>query len=72
MNYTEYRKQFQTAEEFNRGFGQLPEKEVKVLISAEDCPAFVKACMITAWNRARQEYLKKRSAEICKTDTQEI
>lgn len=71
LNYTEYRSHFKTVEEFNRAFGQLSEEEAEAFISAGNYPTFIKACMITAWSRARQEYLKKRSGEKCKTDIRE-
>lgn len=58
MTYTEYRKSFKTVDEFRKAFGQLPEDDARSMIAADNCPNFIKACLITAWRSAHQEWLK--------------
>lgn len=55
MTYSEYRKQFDTAEEFLAAFGRLSEKEACRLIAAEPGGTTVKACAMMAWRRAKRE-----------------
>ncbi len=58
MTYTEYRNSFKTVEEFKKAFGQLPEKEARSIIVADNCPTFIKACIITTWRALHQEWQK--------------
>lgn len=55
MTYSEYRKQFKSAEAFKNAFGRITEKEARALISAERTSATVKAAMMSTWRMARKE-----------------
>lgn len=55
MTYGEYRNRFETVGDFMRAYGKLPEDEVRALIDSGDSPGFIKACMFTAWRRAKEE-----------------
>ncbi len=56
MTYSEYRRSFATTEEFIQAFGKLSEEEANDLISAANVPKHVKACMITTWRKAKDQY----------------
>lgn len=64
MNYTEFRQAFDTDAEFREALGKLTEAEAKALISAGDQPTLIKACEMTTWRSAREEYLKSAGQTI--------
>ena len=56
MTYSEYRAKFRSVEKFRREFGKLTEDEARALIDAERCAIHIKACMMSTWRSAKEEY----------------
>ena len=54
MTFSEFRKSFISYEDFMLAFGQLSNEEAHALINAEEASPSIKACMITAWQKARK------------------
>lgn len=66
MTFSEYRAKFRSVEKFRREFGKLTEDEARALIDAERCAIHIKACMMSTWRSAKEEYeatLKNKSAD---------
>lgn len=66
MTYSEYRAKFRKTETFRRAFGKLSEDEVHELLKHEHCANFIKACIMTTWRSAKEEYeasIKGQSAD---------
>ena len=61
MTYTEFKGSFNTVDEFRKAFGKLPEEQARMLVFAENQPAFIKAAMMTTWQDSRREYLEGSS-----------
>ena len=56
MTYSEYRAKFRSADKFRREFGKLTEDEVHELLKHEHCANYIKACIMTTWHSAKEEY----------------
>ena len=56
MTFSEYRAKFRSVEKFRREFGKLTEDEARALIDAERCAIHIKACMMSTWRSAKEEY----------------
>ena len=56
MTFSEYRAKFRSVEKFRREFGKLTEEEVHELLKHEHCANFIKACIMTTWRSAKEEY----------------
>ena len=61
MTYSEYRRSFDSTEEFLREFGKLSYDEARAIVSADQAPIHIKAAMMGAWHRARERLREKES-----------
>ena len=53
MTYSEYRRSFDSTEEFLKEFGKLSYDEARAIVSADQAPTHIKAAMMGAWSRAK-------------------
>ena len=53
MTYSEYRRSFESTEEFLKEFGKLSYDEARAIVSADQAPTHIKAAMMGAWHRAK-------------------
>lgn len=58
MTYTEFRKTFNSKEDFLKALSLLSEDDVRKLIENENTSTTVKAAMITTWSQARMANLE--------------
>ena len=61
MTYLEYRRSFDSTEEFLKEFGKLSYEEARSIVSADQAPTHIKAAMMGAWYRAREQLLEEES-----------
>ncbi len=61
MTYSEYRRSFDSTEEFLKEFGKLSYDEARAIVSADQAPTHIKAAMMGAWYRAREQMRKEES-----------
>ena len=61
MTYSEYRRSFDSTEEFLKEFGKLSYDEARAIVSADQVPTHIKAAMMGAWYRAREQLLEEES-----------
>ena len=61
MTYSEYRRSFESTEEFMKEFGKLSYDEARAIVSADQAPIHIKAAMMGAWHRARERLREKES-----------
>ncbi len=61
MTYSEYRRSFESTEEFLKEFGKLSYDEAMAIVSADQAPTHIKAAMMRAWHRAREQLREKES-----------
>ena len=61
MTYSEYRRSFDSTEEFLKEFGKLSYDEARAIVSADQAPTHIKAAMMGAWYRAREQLHEKES-----------
>ena len=61
MTYSEYRRSFDSTEEFLKEFGKLSFDEARAIVSADQAPTHIKAAMMGAWHRAREQLLEEES-----------
>lgn len=59
MTYSEYRRSFGSTEEFLKEFGKLSYDEARAIVSADQAPTHIKAAMMGAWYRAREQMRKE-------------
>lgn len=55
MTFSEYRKQFNSVEEFKRALGKRTEEEAHAMIASDNSSTTVKAAMLDTWRMARKE-----------------
>ena len=58
--FSEFRNQFNTAEEFRSAFGALSYEEAHSLVSAEQVPTQIKATIMTFWRRTHQAEIEAK------------
>ena len=58
MNNSECRNSFDDVEDNRLEFGKLTYEEAHALVAAIDASTTIKACMMSVWHRAREEYEK--------------
>lgn len=64
MTYTDYRRLFNTAEEFEKDFGNKSEEEAKALISTIQGSAAIKAAAFSKWREAHKRCERERLQSI--------
>ena len=61
VTYSEYRRSFESTEEFLKEFGKLSYDEARAIVSADQAPTHIKAAMMGTWYRAKEQLREKES-----------
>ena len=64
MDYSTYRKQFETIEEFRHAYSKLTESEVRELIRNDHSNTICKAAMYAEWQSCIKEHSHERNDQL--------